>query len=459
MTSTPNWFATFALLSWPAVALCLYLKRPVGQATLWTILGAQLLLPVGAAIKFEGIPPFDKISIPNLAALVGCLLALRRPLRIWNGFGLAGILILVYVIGPFITAELNDDPIVLVDRTLPAASTYDALSAVVGQLLFLLPFFLGRQLLRSSAENEEILRVLVIAGLLYSLPMLFELRMSPQLNNWFYGYFPHSFIQQVRDGGFRPVVFMGHGLLVAFFAMTTAVAAAALWRTQTRVARLPSGGVTAYLGVILVLCKSLGPLIYGAVLVSLVRLAKPRLQLRLALVLVTISLLYPMLRISNLVPTNAMIHAAEFVSAERASSLKTRINQEEQLLKRASQRIWFGWGRWGRARVYDKESGQDISVTDGYWIITMGQFGLVGFLAEFGLLALPIFRAASSLKFAASARDSVILAALALIVAVSIVDLLPNSSITPWTWLLAGALLGRAESLRVVSYERKLVTA
>src|SRR5262245_38695384 len=98
MTPTPNWFAILALLSWPAVALCLYFKRPVAQATLWTILGAQLLLPVGAVIKFEGIPQFDKISIPNLAALIGCLLVMRRPLRIWNEFGIAGILILMFVI-------------------------------------------------------------------------------------------------------------------------------------------------------------------------------------------------------------------------------------------------------------------------------------------------------------------------------------------------------------------------
>ena len=77
------------------------------------------------------------------------------------------------------------------------------------------------------------LRGLVVAGLIYSLPMLFEVRMSPQLHTWIYGYFPHSFGQQMRDGGFRPVVFIGHGLGVAFFVMTTVVAAAAFWRTGT----------------------------------------------------------------------------------------------------------------------------------------------------------------------------------------------------------------------------------
>src|SRR5262245_16825732 len=120
MTPTPNWFAFAALLLWPAVAVFLYLKRPVGQATLWTILGAQLLLPVGMAIKFEGIPQLDKISIPSVVALVGCFFVARRPLRIWSGFDIAGILILMYLVGPFITAELNGDPIVLANQTLPA---------------------------------------------------------------------------------------------------------------------------------------------------------------------------------------------------------------------------------------------------------------------------------------------------------------------------------------------------
>jgi hypothetical protein len=450
----PNWFATLALMVWPLVAIGLYLNRPVGQATLWTILGAQLLLPVGASIKFEGVPQFDKISIPSLAALIGCLLVARRPLRIWTGFGFAGILVLMSLVVPFITAELNLDPVVLVDKILPAETHYDAVSAIVFQFISLLPFFLGRHVLRSSRDTAEILHVLVIAGLLYSLPMLFEIRMSPQLHKWIYGYFPSDFNQAVRDSGFRPMVFMGHGLLAAFFMMTTTVAAAAFWRTQVRIQRLPAAGVTAFLGTVLLLCKTLGALIYGCVLVPLVRFAKPRTQLRVALVLVTFSLAYPMLRFADFVPTRSIVDVATSISADRASSLKTRFDNEDQLLARASQRFFFGWGRWGRARVYEEETGKDVSITDGRWVITIGQFGLFGFFAEFGLLALPVFRAASALRFAESIHDRINLAALALILAINIVDLLPNSGLTPWTWLLTGALLGRTEALSIATRER-----
>ena len=55
-----NWFATFALVAWPLVALYLYQTRSATQATLWTILGGLLLLPAHYAIKFPMIPAFDE---------------------------------------------------------------------------------------------------------------------------------------------------------------------------------------------------------------------------------------------------------------------------------------------------------------------------------------------------------------------------------------------------------------
>lgn len=443
----PNLVATLALLVWPLVALYLYRTRPLAQATLWTILGAQMLLPVGAEIKLhEGIPGLDKVSLPNIATLIGCLLLVQRPSRMWRRFGFAGVLILMNLVGPFITAELNGDPIIVGNTVLPSETHYDAVSAAFNQFLFVLPFFVGRLVLRGSTENEETLRVLAIAGLLYSIPMLLEIRLSPQLHFWLYGYYPSEFLQQMRENGFRPVVFMGHGLIVAFFAMTTAVAAAALWRIRSPIMRLQPGIVTGYLSVLLVLCKSLGALSYGAVLVPLVRLATPRLQLRVALVLVSVALLYPLLRTTDLFPTTGMVEVAKSISGERANSLEFRFTNEDRLLQRASQRLFFGWGRFGRSRVYD-ESGKDVSVTDGFWIIVLGTYGLFGFIAEFGLLVFPVVRAVSAVKFVESKREAVLLGALALIIATNVVDLLPNATISPWTWLLAGALLGRVESI------------
>lgn len=451
----PNWFAIIALLTWPLVVLWLYKALPPGRATIWAFLCAYLLLPVNASLKIEGIPQFDKVSLPALAALVGCLLIARRRLHLLRQPGLIELLIIGFIFSPLITAWQNGDAIPLADRTIPAETLYDGMSAATGQLIILIPLLMGRQLLSGSQENEDILRALVITGLIYSLPMLLEVRLSPQLHTWVYGYFPHQFGQQFRDGGFRPVVFLGHGLVVAFFTATTVIAAAALWRVQPRLWNLPLSGITGYLSILLILCRSLGALVYGAVLVPLVRLSKARFQMRIAVLLASVALIYPMLRTFDLVPTRSLLAAAAIVSEERASSLNTRFDHEGLLLARASERPMFGWGRWGRNRIYDQDTGQDMAFTDGRWIVTLGSFGIVGFLAEFGLLALAVIRAASALRFVQSQRDQILLGALTIILAINLLELIPNSTLSPWSWLIAGALLGRSEALRASARQRR----
>lgn len=106
-----NIFATIALVAFPILALVFYSTKPVSLATILTFLCAQLLLPVGAVIKFEMIPPIDKNSVASFAALMGCLLSARRPSVGPQKFGLVEILIAAFLIGPFITAQLNTDPL------------------------------------------------------------------------------------------------------------------------------------------------------------------------------------------------------------------------------------------------------------------------------------------------------------------------------------------------------------
>jgi hypothetical protein len=156
---------------------------------------------------------------------------------------------------------------------------------------------------------------------------------------------------------------------------------------------------------------------------------------------------YPLLRTIGAVPTTYLESLAESVSPDRAESLHTRFVQEEQLLQRASQRIIFGWGRYGRSRIYD-ENGRDVTLSDGEWIITLGAFGIVGFVAQFGLLIFPIFKARQTLKYVPSDREKRMLAAMCLALSINVFDLLPNATLMPWTWLIAGAVLGRAENVR-----------
>jgi cell division protein FtsW (lipid II flippase) len=272
--------------------------------------------------------------------------------------------------------------------------------------------------------------------------------MSPQLSTWIYGVSSSTYATEFRYGGFRPVVFLSNGLTLAFFLMTTVLAALALWRAKTKIRNVPPRGAAAYLAAIVVLTKSAGALLYTIGAGFLIGFTTPRTQIRVATVLVAIALLYPLLRAADVFPTKALIDMGSVLNEERGDSLRTRFEQEDALLARASERIMFGWGRYGRNRIYTEEWGTDISLTDGLWIITMGQFGLVGFLALFGLLSIPVFRATRALRHAKSEPEKIFLSSLALIVALTVVEQIPNASISPWSWLLTGVLLARTDTLR-----------
>ena len=448
---TPNTFAILVLWLWPLAAIAFFSSKPVVPATLWTILAADLFLPFGTSFKFTMIPELDKFSIPTFCALVGCMVVTKRRLQLSNNFGFTEVLSFTFLGSPLITSLLNGDTLFYGSTVLPGVGIYDGLSAVLAQFVTLIPFLIGRQFVRNPRDLQLILETLVLAGLIYSIPLLFEIRFSPQLHYWVYGYTPTDFIQEVReDGGYRPMVFMGHGLTACFFLMTTVVASAALWRMKIRIFRLSPGSVTAYLSVVLILCKSGAALIYSLVLTPLVRCTKPSLQLRAAVVFATFALLYPAMRGAEVVPTQTILQIARAFNEPRAASLETRFNEEEELLRKASERPLFGWGRFGRSRVYIvdwRNIGYDSSVTDGRWVITFGVFGLFGFLAEFGLLALPIFRAAKAFKGMKTRGEAICLSAIALIMAINMIELLPNSTLHSWSWLVAGALLGCSETV------------
>jgi len=445
----PNWLAYLTLLAWPLVALILYRTLTVVQATIWTIIGAQMLLPVNTVIKLPMIPQFDKVTIPSLCALVGCVAVSRKRARPFHRAGLATILVVANLLAPLFSIFDNGTPIdVGGDVILPAADLYNSGSATLSVCIALIPFFIGRQYFYQPEDIKAVFRAFAIAGLVYSLPALLEVRLSPQLHVWFYGYFPTEYNQELRGDGYRPVVFMGHGLILSFFLMACATAATVMWGIRgSGFVRRFALGISLYLGAILVLCKSFGAILYYLAMFPLVRWTSPRFQITGAVMMVSFSLLYPILRTQDLVPIDLLVQSASEISADRAFSLKVRFDNERELLRRASERALFGWGGFGRNRIYG-EDGRDHSRTDGRWIVTMGNYGLLGFVSEFGLLAFGVFGAAFAFQFARDREDRILLAGLALLVGINLVDLLPNSNLLPWTWFLAGVLLGRTEQLR-----------
>jgi len=443
-----NVFAYFVLFSWPLFSIWLYRHKSIQVSTLITIIGGFMVLPVRTFVDFPLIPPLGKDSMPVLAAIMGCWLIKKQKIKYFANKGLLQILVIALFLGAFITAELNTDRILLVGKFLPALTMHDAISAVVAIFLSVTPFFIGKQFFRSYQDQLLMFRFLAIAGLIYSIPMLYEIRMSPQLHAQFYGYFPHSFAQQRRGDGFRPVVFMGHGLLVAFFAVCVLTVLATLGEIKEKIQNFSSTNLSYYLLIVLVLCKSKAALLYGLFTFVLIKKIGAKKQLKIAVLLAMVTLLYPTMSIMKVFPHQQISELAEsYLGLERAQSLVFRFENEVQLLDHARKRFFFGWGGWGRNRVYSKETGGDISVTDGRWILSFGTAGFIGFIAEFGLLAIGIFKARAAAKLIKDNKELRLLAGHALLISIVMVDQLPNASLAPWLWLLAGMLLGRSEQI------------
>jgi hypothetical protein len=454
-----NIFAYVVLILWPVFAIYLYRTKTIQVAILWTILGGFMFLPVRTLIDFPLVPPLGKDSMPVLAAFLGLWLVKGKKISFSLNHRWIKWLLYLYVISPIITVILNNDTVNMGIRILPALSYHDAISITINNILIILPLFMGSQYFRSYESQLLMFKTLVVAGLGYSVLMLYEIRMSPQLHSSIYGYFPHSFAQQKRFGGFRPVVFMGHGLWVAFFAMAILLAATTMSKNGIKAWKFSSTKVSYYFFMVLILCKSMGSVIYGLFGFLLIKYTSNKLQMRVAIVVTVLALAYPTMSILKWVPYDQITNAAAVIDDDRAGSLKFRFDNEVLLLNHARERFFFGWGGWGRNRVFDSESGEDVAITDGRWIITFGQYGWFGFIAEFGLLGMAIFRANKALKLVKDKNQKNMLTAHALLVCLIMLDQIPNATLAPWMWLIAGILLGRSESI-IAEYrnESKLTT-
>lgn len=431
-----------AFLLWLPVSLLLFSRLDPPRATVATILGAFLLLPVHYTFDLPAVPAIGRVSLASLYALVGAIAFAPdrfRAARLGRGFDL---LLIALVGGAVCTAWTNPEPFQMGVKSLRPMKLYDGFSlGVEWFLLFGLPFLLGRVMLRTPRDLKMALLILVGAALVYSILVLWEIRMSPRLHDQVYGQDAARWAQAKRFGGWRPMVFVGHGLALALFVSTAAVAAVGLWRLRIRAWGLPSGPVAGYLLVLLVLCKSTAAILYGGAVSLGLILARPRLQMRAAAVLAVLVLFYPALRALDLFPTGALLQATEVIIPDRTNSLQTRFDNEDLLLDHALDKPVFGWGSFGRNKVFFEHSYKE-SLIDGLWIITLGEFGVVGYTAVFGMMLFPVlgmYRAFDRFK---RRSDRGLIALVCWLVVIQAVDSLPNAMLGPIAMILAGSLAG-----------------
>jgi hypothetical protein len=229
---------------------------------------------------------------------------------------------------------------------------------------------------------------------------------------------------------------------VSAFLGLAVLAAIGLWRSRIRVWGLPALFCTTFLFCIVILNKSAGSLLFVLLIGGMLAWLSGRRFLTAALAFGLILVAYPALRASNLVPVAAIQSAASSYSAQRADSLNFRLRNEDILLERARARPWFGWGGYDRNRVFvvtDWGQTLDVSVTDGTWVITLGTSGWFGYISLFGLLCYPFWHLYRRRRRVEITPATIALVAMLLF---NLFDLIPNSSLRPVTWLIAGALAG-----------------
>jgi hypothetical protein len=443
-----NAVAYVALFSWPLVALGFFAARRkryrVSNTTAWMLLLPVMFLPSAFAWDPPLLPPITKFRMGLLCALLGLRLfhkeelLKRAPLH-----NVPRMIFGIYIIGVLITVATNGDTLIYGKTVLPGLTAYDYLSAGIGEFFdFYLPFAVGQRVFKDEESLIDLFKVLSTCALIYAPLMLFELRMSPQLHNWVYGYYPSEFQQAMRDGGYRPIVFMNHGLSVAGWMFSCVVATLGL---RAAGATFPKVSTKLRLGIdwaMLITTKSFGPIIYSSV-AALSRFWSGAITARLIFVIAVLVATYPVLRAEDLFPTKDVIEFFQAINEDRAASLKFRFDNEDLLLRHAMLRPYFGWGTYGRNHVYDK-TGKDNSVTDGEWIIQLGTWGYVGHIAFFTMLLMPLVRFLRRRR-SMPARQQALGSMLALLVALFVLDLLPNARSDYLSLLYAGSLWTLAE--------------
>ncbi|MFQ5462958.1 MAG: O-antigen ligase family protein [Phycisphaerae bacterium] len=422
-----------AMFGWIPLGLSLFWMLPVRKAIVAAYLIGWLFLPQ-ASYAIAGLPDYTRMTAVNGVILLGLLLVDGRRLvgfrpLVWD------LPMLIWCLCPLPTSISND------------LGLYDGLSGNLEQFLtWGAPYWIGRVYFCDLRSIRLLAIGIFVGGLVYMPLCWFEIRMSPQLYGVFYGDPWARFYTTWRLGGYRPVVFLVHGIELGTWMCATALTGFWLWRSRTmrRLADLRVSWLATALLVTAVMCRSLNALATLAIGLSALIVVK-RLRFRYALlVLFLVPAGYVALRAPQVWHPTVLIELAASIDKARAASFQSRVDQEEILVGRAWERPVFGWGSWGRNRVRD-EMGDAVTVTDSLWIITFGQQGLVGLISlglAFALPAILLWRRLkaqdwSSPKFAAPA-------VLAVCITMYATDCLMNAMLNPIYHILMGAVLGVA---------------
>ena len=386
------------LIGWVPFTIFLCNKFKSHKAVIISVIGGVMFLPQ-TGYDIPGLPNYDKRTAIALGLLLGARLSGMRKATTFR-WQLYDLPMIVFCCVPFISSLLN------------GLGSYEGLSGILEHVVFLGIFYLaGRMYFTSLGSLRDLVVGIVVGGLIYMPLCWYEIRMSPQLSNIFYGFFPNSFAQQYRYGGFRPVVFMSHGLMVALWMSICTVTAYWLWRSGRlkHIGGMPMSIIVVLLTGTTILCKSANgwlTMALGCGAYSFYKVFKTKMLVVLLLFLVA----YPVCRVSGILSAETVTGwASEVVDQTREGSLGVRLLQEDLFVARIMERPFFGWGRMGRAWPRRADGRKAIDMIDSVWLIFFGVNGFAGLLAFYLTLFLGPWLTARSSAMDLSWQDERVL--------------------------------------------------
>lgn len=498
----------YGLFLWFPVVLLLFAKLPRHRAVIVACVAGFLFLPevrdpvinpeAPAAVPIPFLP-MSKLNVIGLSILLAAAVFDWRRLLAFRPHWF-DVPMVVWCLCPFLSAITNEP----VADPLYVTPAYDGISQTRIQTLnWGVPYFIGRLYFNDADSCRELAVGIVLGGLLYAPLCLFELRMSPQLHKWIYGFYQHDPSQAIRDGGFRPTVLLEHGLSVAMWMVAAALLGFWLWRDGTlsrlsqRLGLVPAGWLLLLLlaataGICL---KSKGALLLGVVGVAAVFAAR-RVSGQVVLAgLLAIAPFYIIGRVGSCQEPTGWLRqkysrwvdqeelkelekkalakpmfiwgwwssqdvidairtrtgeAGDYDEEEgggRGASYAFRLVNEDRLMERVQQKPVFGWGGWNRTAIPMTEDPEkadvDMITADGLWILTLANRGYVGLVALYVAMLLPVVR----FVWRQPRRDwigptSTPAVVVAVILTLHMIDNVTNAMYNPIFILMAGALAG-----------------
>jgi hypothetical protein len=428
------------MFGWVGAGLWLFKRFEGRTAIIAGFLVAWGFLPVHT-YSLPGLPDYTKISALSYVMMLGVFMYERERLTQFK-FHAVDLPVVIFCFSSFCSSLSN------------GLGAYDGISAMLDKVTeWFIPYFLGRLYFTDTESLRDLCIGLLAGGLAYIPFCMFEWVMSPRLHKMVYGIRPSSIRQARRWGGWRPAVFMQHGLMVGMWMTTASLAGIQLLRTgqlgwlkNTLLSKIKPVQLISILILVSIYCKSTGAIMLLAVGAAVMYFGMKGVGRLPYLALIVIPILYVTMRTNGTwsgLALSDLLTNKMHMPADRVQSMSFRFMNEDILMDKAFQHPLFGWGGWKRSFVFD-EFGVPVTVPDGLWIVVLGQNGLVGLSSMLATMMLPQWLYLK--RFSPREWKENPLVALGLVAVVLLalytIDGLINDMFSPLVMVLAGALTG-----------------